>query len=265
MKTSETKPYYIPCAYLHSVRLQGSIGRILSWWFLMLVPTLGYYLLALPERTFSAVGQYALLLLAVVPYYELGYMLNDTFATRRETHPSLRLSETQTAYFYQHTARIVGLRIAWTAALLGLYGFLGAWSPATLLTLLGVALLLPVFCLYNRVRGLAAVVFYPVLISWRYLVFLLPLWGTPCFLLSVLLTFLSYPLLISLERYSMPQRRYGVMARLLPNEASKQTFRAAYYILLLLFLTPLWRHFPAWSLPIALLSIYRSVRLIHKQ
>lgn len=260
MNKRDTNIFYLPAAYLHRVRLASHLGRIVSWWFLLVVPTLGYYLLALPAPTPMTIASYLVLLLAVVPYYELGYMFNDTFTTRREKEPTLRLTEAQSAYFYRHVGLIVGARMAWVLGLLCLFGYLNAWSTAALLTILGVVLLLPVFCLYNRLRNLAAVVFYPVLICWRYGVFLLPAIGSADFGVCLFLTTLSYPLEISLERYSMPRRRYGIMARLLPDEQAKQGFRAAYYGILLLALLPLWCYAPMLSLPIAVLAIYRLIR-----
>lgn len=261
MKTHDIDIFYIPTAYLHRVRLDSNFGKVLSWWFLLIVPTMGYYLLLLPNLSLTAIGSYLLLLAAVVPYYELGYMQNDTYTTQRETAPTLRLSEAQTGYFYQHTGLIVGVRMAWVLCLLCLYGELNAWSNNSLITIVATLMLLPIFAIYNRIRGLAAVCFYPILISWRYLVFLLPSIGEEGFGICAILTILSYPLLISIERYSMPNHRYGRMAKILPNEESKQTFRAVYYGILLLALMPLWWHAPQLSMPIILLGIYRLGRL----
>lgn len=262
MNKPDTNIFFLPTAYLHRVRLASHLGRILSWWFLLVVPTLGYYLLAQPCPTPEVIGSYLLLLAAVVPYYELGYMFNDTFTTRREIEPTLRLTEAQSAYFYRHAGLIVGVRMVWVLGLLCLFGYLNAWSCHALITIVATLLLLPVFAIYNRIRGLAAVCFYPVLICWRYLVFLLPAIGQDNFGLCAVLTVLSYPLLISLERYSMPRHRYGLMAKLLPSESSKQPFRAAYYGILLIALLPLWWHRPMLSLPIVLLALYRLIRYV---
>lgn len=261
MKTHDINIFYIPTAYLHRVRLDSNFGKVLSWWFLLIVPTMGYYLLLLPIPSLTSIGSYLLLLGAVVPYYELGYMFNDTYTTRRETTPTLRLSEAQTGYFYQHAGLIVGLRMVWVLGLLCLFGELNAWICNSIITIVATLMLLPIFAIYNRIRGLAAVCFYPILICWRYLVFLLPAIGEESFGIGMLLTILSYPLLISIERYSMPNHRYGWMAKILPNEESKQTFRTVYYVIIFLALVPLWRHAPQLSLPIVLLTLYRLGRL----
>lgn len=261
MKPLDTDIFYIPCAYLHRVRLGSTHGRILSWWFLLIVPTMGYGLLMLPALSWSAIGSYMLLLMAVVPYYELGYMYNDTFTTRREANPTRRLSNEQTSYFYQHVAAIVGCRMLWVFGMLGLYGMLSSWSSLSLVTMGAVLLLQVIFAIYNRIRGLAAVCFYPVLISWRYLVFLLPCGGSEHFALGVGLCLLAYPLEISIERFSMPRKRYGIMAVILSSEAAKTGFRAYYYAVIGLLLLPLWIHLPIFGLPILAIALYRWLRL----
>lgn len=261
MKPHDTDIFYIPCAYLHRVRLDSSLGRILSWWFLLIVPTMGYYLLLLPTLSLAAVSSYVILLAAVVPYYELGYMYNDTHTTRREAKPTLRLSHHLSTYFYQHAGIIVGIRMVWVLALLSLFGQLNAWDPISLLTIMAALALQVIFALYDSVRGFATTIIYPILVSWRYLVFLLPCWGSEHFGLGVLLCLLSYPLEISIERFSMPNRRYGFMARILPTEESKTRFRATYYAILVLLLIPIWMGKPLFGAPILMLGIYRWIRL----
>lgn len=263
MRANDTNIFYLPSAYLHRVRLERDLGRILSWWFLLVVPTLGYYLLAQSTWGLHALIAYALLAAAVVPYYELGYMLNDTYATRREQHPTLRISPEKMAYFYNHVSKIIILRMVWVCSLLFIYGLWDEWSLPAVYTMVGTLLLLPIFLLYNWLREGKAVLFYPVLVSSRYLVFLIPLWGTVHLWKYALLMLLAYPIEICIERYSMPGRRYGLMARLLPNEGSKQGFRAAYYICILLLLSPVWVQHPLWGVPIGIIAVYRWVRLAY--
>jgi len=264
MKQTDTNIFYLPLSYLHQVRLERQLGRIASWWFLMVVPTLGYYLMAITTPNLPAIGLYLLLIVAVVSYYELGYMLNDTYTTRHETNPTLRLTEQQSTYFYQHIGRILGWRMLWVLGTLGIYGLLTDWNRNSLLTIAGILLLLPLFFLYNTFRGWKSVVFYPVLVGWRYLVFLLPAWGTESFWMCVLLLLFTYPVLIGIERYSMPGKRYGLVAQLIPNEPSKQRFRAWYYVVVLLLLLSIWWEHPWWCVPMLGVGIYRWIRVVMK-
>jgi len=229
-----------------------------------MVPTLGYSLLLQQTIHWTTIWSYVLLAIAVVSYYELGYIFNDTYTTKRELRPTIRLSERQSAYVYQHVSSIVATRLVWVLGLLCTYGIFNSWSGNSILTIFGVLLLIPIFSLYNHLRGLPAVLFYPVLVGWRYVVFLLPVWGNDHWLAVATLLLLSYPIEIGIERYSMPQHRYGWMATIIPDEQSKQKFRAYYYLTILCVLLPIWLHHPAWCIPILCIGIYRWMRYAPK-
>ena len=223
--------FYIPFAYLFRVRMR-SVGKFVSWCFLLLVPTLTYFFLSLPIETplWTAILSYLLLFCSIVPYYELGYMYNDTYTTRQEEKPSLRLTNAQTAYFYQHIRSIYILRLLWTFALLATLGTINHWQTNSILTIAWVLLLLPVFQVYNHIRGLKAVLFYPVLVCWRYIPFLLYGYSSANWWALLLLLLFAYPVEISIERFSMPRHRYPWIRRLIPDEPSKAKFRCSYYV-----------------------------------
>jgi len=264
LMNTDTSIFYIPTAYLHRIRLCRNTGKIISWWGLLMVPTLGYSLLLQQTIHWTTIWSYALLAIAVVTYYELGYIFNDTYTTKRELQPTIRLSERQSAYFYRHMSSIVAIRLVWVFGLLCTYGILNSWSGNSILTIFGVLLLIPIFSLYNHLRNLPAVLFYPVLVGWRYVVFLLPVWGNDYWWIVATLLLLSYPIEIGIERYSMPQHRYGWMATIIPDEQSKQKFRAYYYLTILCVLLPVWLHHPAWCIPILCIGIYRWMRYAPK-
>lgn len=255
--------FYLPFAYLYGVRMR-SVGKFVSWCFLLLVPSLTYFYLSLPAETLlcKAILSYFLLWCSIIPYYELGYIYNDTYTTRQEETPSLRLTDAQTAYFYQHTKNIYILRLLWVVALLAALGTLNLWQTNSLLTIAWVLLLLPVFQVYNHIRGLKAVLFYPVLVSWRYIPFLLYGYGSTHWGALLLLLLFSYPVEISIERFSMPQHRYPWIRRLIPDEPSKAKFRCGYYIVCTLLATLLIYSFslPYIALiPYLIFAIYRIV------
>ena len=230
--------FYLPFAYLYGVRMR-SVGKFVSWCFLLLVPSLTYFYLSLPAETLlcKAILSYFLLWCSIIPYYELGYIYNDTYTTRQEETPSLRLTDAQTAYFYQHTRSIYILRILWVLALLTAFGSLNHWQTNVLFTIIWVLLLIPVFQVYNHIRGLKAVLFYPVLVCWRYIPFLLYGYGATHWWVLLLLLLFSYPVEISIERFSMPRHRYPWISRLIPDEPSKAKFRCGYYIVCTLLAT----------------------------
>ena len=118
------------------------------------------------------------------------------------------------------------------------------------------------FALYNRWRNRYNVFLYGWLVFSRYLPFMM-LEHHAWWLYALL--FVSYPLLIGLERFSMPAYRWPLMRILIPNEESKTLFRAIYYTVLLCLLLPLWwweKQDFLFLLPIGILWLYRVSRYV---
>ncbi len=205
---------------------------------------------------------YTLVLLATFSLYELGYIFNDTVAVRRESQPSLRLSETETRYFFAHQWQIIGIRVLTAAACIWALYIIHYPIYALLCAL---SLMGALFALYNHWRNRYNVFLYIWLVCSRYLPFMcLSEHGMS----EYILLFISYPLLIGIERFSMPSYRWPLIRQLIPTEASKALFRAAYYIIALLILVPYcyYTDITLYELaPIGILGLYRIVRLFIKE
>lgn len=262
MNSRGTEIFYIPTIYLFKVRLEGNIRKFLSWWFLLIVPTLGYTLLIDDSMSLMGLLRFLILAFSVVSYYELGYIQNDTLSISREKNPTIRLNDEDLDYCLTHLSHIFATRLIFVALLLGVYVMISPCGQALNVTLISFLTLLPIFALYNNIQGLASVLFYPILVSARYLVLISPCIGSQDLWLVTVLLLLSYPIEISIERFSMPKKRYGFMGRIIPNEKSKARFRALYYLVILILLTPVWINYPAYCLPILLIGIYRWLRLL---
>lgn len=206
--------------------------------------------------------RFVILAFSVVSYYELGYIQNDTLSLSREKNPTIRLNDEDLDYCLNHLPIIFVTRLIFVALLLIVYVMISPCGLALNVTLLSFLTLLPFFVLYNNIRGLASVLFYPFLVSVRYLVLICPCVGKQDFWIITLLVLLSYPIEIGIERFSIPKKRYGIMGRIIPNEKSKARFRALYYFVILLLLTPIWIKYPAYCLPLLLIGIYRWLRLL---
>lgn len=171
--------------------------------------------------------------IAIFTLYEIGYIHNDSYATLKEAQPSQRLGEESLSYCYCHFGAIVLTRVAISTLLLGIMMYRHCLEFNWWAALAAIALILPLFLLYNHCRSVRNVFLYPVLVFSRYLPFLIPyLTSTNAYLL--LLLFISFPLLNALERFSMPRYRYPLFRRLIPTEDSKTLFRVVYYILIAL-------------------------------
>ena len=255
MKQEETNikaAFYIPFAYLYCVRLR-SIAKFLSWLLLYILPTAFY-------ASVSPVP-YILVLFATFSLYELGYIFNDAVAVRRETNPSLRLTDTQITYFLTHRWAIILTRVLIAALCLYLLSFVHCTLYIVHCTL-SLALMCLLFALYNRWRNRYNVILYVWLVFSRYLPFMCL---APHSISIYVLLFVSYPLLIGLERFSMPAYRWPFMRPLIPNEEAKALFRVAYYLIILLLLVP-YCYYTGTSFyflaPIIILALYRILRLI---
>lgn len=121
------------------------------------------------------------------------------------------------------------------------------------------------FALYNRWRNRYNVFLYVWLVFSRFVPFMcLAEHGA----FDYILLFVSYPMLIGMERFSMPSYRWGLMGKLIPDEPSKARFRAAYYCLALVILVPycLCSGRTLYPLtPIAILAVYRILRLLNNK
>ena len=253
--------FYIPFAYLYSVRLR-SITKLLSWLLLYILPTAFYSSMGYTGDAWSFALQYTLVLIATFTLYETGYIFNDTLAIRREEHPSLRLNESETAYFFAHRWSIVLTRLLIAAiCLCALFPIINYQLSIINYQLL----MLVLFALYNRWRNRYNVFLYVWLVFSRFVPFMcLSEHGA----FDYILLFVSYPLLIGLERFSMPSYRWGLMGKLIPDEPSKARFRAAYYCLALVILVPycLCSGRTLYPLtPIAILAVYRILRLLNNK
>ena len=253
--------FYIPLLYIYRVRLQR-MDKLLSWLFIFLMPTAFYSLYN--DCHIGSILNYILVLLAVISLYELGYMLNDTYAIRREVHPTLRLTQEQTRDFYKHSTSIILTRILYATIALAVYWFVSSSPGQALITTIAVFLIVPIFLLYNYWRRPTNVLLYPVLVYSRFLplvlanqTFVKPTAEVMPLYMALLLLFLSYPFEISLERLSMPHYRFAWMKHLLPDEHSKVYFRIIYYLvfsIMLSFLLPY-----SYLLPFYLFLIYRTI------
>ncbi len=245
--------FYLPFAYYYKVRLRTT-EKLLSWVLIYLMPTAWYSWYAAGELSWLFCINYLFILIAAFTLYETGYIHNDTFTTRHEKVPTLRLSEENLRYFYSHCHSIFLSRILTALVLLTALLILNGFSAQILLTSLSIVLIPCIFYLYNHCRNKYNVLLYPVLVFSRYIPFMLPY--SPSWQL-VLLLFLSFPCCNMLERFSMPKQRFPVFKLLIPTEKSKTYFRIAYYIIILAVLLPF---FSIMQLvPVIILAIYRCL------
>ena len=228
----ENGVFYVPLAYLYRVRL-GTVGKMLSWLFIYLLPCVFYAWCAAGTEVewWRFTAQMLLVFMAVITVYELGYIFNDTYATRREAQPAIRLYQHNFDHFYSHVPHIVATRLVCAATFMALLYICCDATKTYWLAASAGALIIPLFAVYNLWRTKWNVMLYPVLLFSRYIPYLLLYDASWQY---VALLFFSVPGLSMLERYSMPRHRFAMMRWLIPDEQSKTRFRVIYYTLALM-------------------------------
>lgn len=249
----------IPFRYLYRIRLNQSKPRLASWLLIHFYPAIHwilgygcYYILNVysdlftqnsnMEFTFIFVTAFILFSLSHYYLYELGYIQNDIIATKSDKM-SLRLNADQINEFYKrqrliyfsHFAPHIICLIALSLSPLFKSYFLKPYIIAISLSFLCFFC----FILYNNTQYKYRIFIYPILQVMKYTpsIFLLlaikPLTGLTFISITLLMLICIYPLEISIERFSMPAKRYGLIKKIIPDENSKKLFRIIYYLILL--------------------------------
>lgn len=217
----------LPFNYLFHTRLRSSQDRI-SWVLIHPLPVLFLAGAVGDNSLFSSLVLGVLGLVAFQALYEIGYIDNDVFTTRREVDPTLRLSPSEASFLRTKFSRIAAARalvflacLAATEWLLpeGSQGALGAFGLICSVTMLA-------FLLHNRIRNRWNVLTYGVLATGRYVSVPLLAWGLeePAILLAA---FLMMPLPRALEHASKPKYRFDLLRRV---SVPFERFRAVYYL-----------------------------------
>ena len=220
------------------------------------MPTAFYSFITYEGTWLPFAVNYLLVLLAVFSLYELGYILNDTIAIRREEQPAIRLYRHNFEHFARYGRLIVLARFGYALIALALLYVIDD-SLFTLPLVANILAIPVIFAIYNSWRSKYNVWLYPVLVFSRYLPFML-LYRIDGW--AILMLFVSFPLVNMLERFSMPRYRFPLMRKLIPTEESKTTFRLIYYLIVLWI--PLLLPMPfstayVYMFPLELLCFYR--------
>ena len=264
----------IPFKYLFEIRLQKSYSKLLSWLILHFFPIMywvlifGCYIIySTPATTFSEntkaenliIFSISFILFSISHYYlyEFGYIHNDIKAAEKDKM-SIRLEDWQltAAKKYYNVALYSHLlpHIIGFAILLLSKNFRSIMLIPYIVAVITSYLSHILFIIYNKTPYKQRVYIYPGLQILKYVTPIILLFSTKPFyntiinsdilnlslsfesniLILLVLLFITYPLEISIERFSMPAKRYKAISKLIPDEESKKRFRINYYIIILI-------------------------------
>ena len=202
--------FTLPMYYAFHTRYQGMTG-VFAWLVKYFLPC---FFVAFASDTFSW-SLFALGLIYVYQFYELGYIQNDCETIKRETAPTMRLTPDELMSYERHKCLFLLVRIIETAVV----GVCLYVMGLKLSLLLFFALTLPVFVLYNTVRN-----------------------GF-CLVIHLVLMIFAYPVTLFVERSVKGKFGYKstLLARfVLPSYEGRYLFRIKYYsvfVILLLIAT----------------------------
>lgn len=222
----------VPFGYLFHTRLHSKQDQ-LSWVLVHPLPVLFLAIAGHRPEHLLPMGAIAVLgLIGFQALYEIGYIDNDVFTTKRESDPTLRLSASAASFLESNFAFIAALRVGIFCLCILAAGW---FKPAEMQIGLGPFLMLCVttmiaFATHNRIRNRWNVLTYGVLATGRYTAVPLLAWGlaAPWLLLAALL---MMPLPRTLEHATKPKYGFDGLRRML---APFEVFRPAYYLIALL-------------------------------
>jgi len=191
-----------------------------------------------------------LAILSVYCFYELGYIQNDCETIKRESQPTLRLSEDELAVYEANKALIYTIRIVLILAVCVYYFVMGLSLPI-LIVMIAV---LPYYILYNTVRGKICDYLINPLTAYRYCMPLILYtigtinWTAVIYIIFAYIfpTFLQYCVR---EKNGKPS---AIALKIIGNYKDRDVFRIKYYSLFLM--TSVFVFFMGY-LPIEYLSI----------
>jgi hypothetical protein len=158
--------FYIPFMYAYETRMEHRCIGLMNWFSQYIIPILLFIYLHGGHVTSTIF----LLFLLVYTIYEIGYIQNDTETTKKEKSPTMRLNEIESAYYERHRWIIYTERILLGLALSSV---LILYHKETTSVCLSWSLL-PLYLIYNVIRGCYTFVLHFLLMYIRYIGLILP-------------------------------------------------------------------------------------------
>jgi hypothetical protein len=193
------------------------------------VPVL--YLATVGHHAGHFVAIFAIALIGLIGFqtiYEIGYLENDVFTVKRETAPTLRLSQSDMSFVQRHFVGIAALRIGtFLLCLYAIFALKPYASPSINVFIVVCCVTAIAFACHNRTRSRWNIVTYAVLAAGRYLSVPLLAWGfaAPATLFTA---FLMMPLPRTLEHASKPKYELSLLRRI---TVPFSRFRPVYYLI----------------------------------
>ncbi len=222
--------FYIPIIYTFKTRLKNLVS-LFSWF--IICPLLLFILLITKEQgsiTLSIIICYILSFIHTYNLYEIGYIINDTETIKKESKPTLRLSDSKLSFYYKKRLSIYLERIILS---LFISIILIYYYNTPLIAISYSWLLIPFYLIYNNIRNIYNLPIHFILVVLRY---------TSPLILTINLNpedffyiILVFPLVNLIERAS--EKRFNINFLIKRRNKIRNLRIFYYFIILLIFIT----------------------------
>lgn len=228
--------FYLPLLYTLATRYERhSVRGFIMFLIIYIIPQFLLMFCFASQRDW---WMWILSIFFVIDLYEIGYIQNDAETIKKEDNPTLRLFPKELEYYEKHKISIYSFRIF--IAILLSYFFLSysSFSYYIIGCVIVLWILLPIYCVYNSIRGIWNFPLLTILTSYRIimpLAFCLsePQWGL------FLYAYIMYPLPTILQQMLMGKFgiEFSFLKRFLISDYSgRYLFRIKYYVVVLFLL-----------------------------
>lgn len=220
--------YYLPFFYLISSRLKTKY-ELISWQVIFFIPQLliSYYYLNVRSDLFI----HLFLISQIIFYslYETGYIENDVITTKKEKNPTIRLDKKENKFIIKNYSKLINLRFLVTLFFLLVIIWLDSFSAYRLNLMNFIILLILtkiIFYIHNSIRNRLTIITFFLLSILKYTFPLVLFINEKEIFFPLLLTFITFPLLRTIEVASL--KRYN-LKKLSIISTNIDKFRILYY------------------------------------
>lgn len=225
IKKTEKKKFYIPLLYTLKTRYIGILGFI-SFLITSVFPSILYFYIFIKDENINQSGiSFLCSYLIVNSIYEIGYIINDVYSSRKEKSPTLRLSKQELEFGEKNILRIINIRLLF---IILHYSILICLNNVKSVLYIFCLLLMSIYLVHNNINSRYRFLSNSLLVTFRFLVPFL-IFPIQMNLISFISLFITLPLLKTATYFFKKNCDY--------SEKFLNNFQLIYYFVLSLLFT----------------------------
>jgi len=259
--------FFVPFLYFIRTRI-ASPAKLFSWGIIYIIPT-AYIAYHFYNETISFgifLFSFVLQAVAIYNFYEIGYIENDTETIKNEQNPTLRLKQQDFVFYEKYKWIIYGSRVITGILVFAVLhmakpDFAGYWQ-----FVIAVAMLLPIYLIYNRVRNKFTLLLHFILVTIRFASYpLLYVILNETAVKQILPVLFVFPVINVMERAALKRFNIRQLSFILATSTSIDKFRMIYYCLFTAIFLAIYAgtaQFGWLTILFAYFALYRSVIVV---